>query len=71
MLERNMACRNAAVQAALCFIAIRMFRSNECRSLGLIQKELVVQMAKYVVSSYDDPIWEKRKLRSSTKRLKR
>jgi hypothetical protein len=59
MFQRNRNALDAARKAALCLIAIRKFRRVECGILGLIQFELVVLVAKYILSSYDDPKWDR------------
>jgi len=57
MLLLNRKAHRAAINAALCLIAIRKFRVNECGLLGLVPKELVLMMARLVQASYRDDEW--------------
>ena len=71
MLNPNRNARDAASKAALCLIAIRIFRRNECGLLGHIDKNVVVTIAKYVFESYGDDVWRiRRSNRLRVKRLK-
>jgi hypothetical protein len=57
MLLLNRKAIKAAKNAALCLIAIRKFRRVESGLLGLVPKELVLMIAKYVYASYVDVEW--------------
>lgn len=56
-LERNKLIKKLAVDSALCLVSIRRFRRNQCGLLGLVPKELVEVIAKYIASSYYDEKW--------------
>jgi len=54
---RNIVARSYARLAALCLIACRKFRRTECGLLGLVPRELVLQIAILINASYTEPSW--------------
>jgi hypothetical protein len=57
LLERNCLLRTQCQDAIYELIKIRKFRRDQCGLLGLVPKELVELMARYVHSSRGDLIW--------------
>ena len=57
MVLLNRRARGAALNAALCLVAIRRFRKDESGVLGLVPKEIVLMIARDVFASYTEDEW--------------
>ena len=58
MLERNRQARKAAITVAKLLIIIRKYRTTNLKSFGKIPKELVLMMAKDIMDSYVEDVWQ-------------
>jgi hypothetical protein len=56
-LERNITIQNIVTRVALTLIAIRKFRSGDSGLLGLVPKEIVKLITRYLLSTYREPVW--------------
>lgn len=57
VLKANRRAKVRSTKAALCLIAVRIYRKGECGLLGWVPKELVTYIARHITSSYAESVW--------------